>query len=472
MEIDDQRKRNRILAVLFMGVLMGALDIAIVGPVLPDLQETFGVDERVVAWVYGMYILTGLIGTPLTAKLADLVGRRRVYVADVLLFACGSLVVAAAATFPILLAGRAVQGFAAGGVFPVASAVIGDTFPAERRGRALGILGAVFGLAFIIGPILAGVLLRHDWRWLFLVNIPVAAALVVASLRILPAGHAGGHRSLDWPGIVLLSGSLTAFALGVNRLDATRAAASMMSIGVLPFMVAAILGGVAFVSVERGAQDPVLSIPVFSSRQAFVVLGLALAIGIVEAAVIFVPDLLVEAFGVTKSEASFMLVPIVVAMTIGAPLSGRMLDQVGSRMVIASGSLLLGAGLVAVGHIGTSVRIFYLAASLVGLGMAAVLGAPLRYVLLNEAPPRHRAAAQAGLSLAISVGQLVGGALIGATVASFGGGFLGYESAFRMLGFIAGFMVLASLALKGRRDELAGAAGAIAAPVPAVGEMS
>src|SRR5690606_21418056 len=150
----------RVLAVLFTGVLAAALDIAIVGPALPALQQDFGVGERALSWVFSIYILFNLIGAPLVAKWSDRYGRRRLYVSSVATFAAGSVIVAAAPTFEVLLAGRAVQAFGAGGIFPVASAVIADTFPIERRGRALGMIGAVFGVAFLLGPLLGGLLLR------------------------------------------------------------------------------------------------------------------------------------------------------------------------------------------------------------------------------------------------------------------------------------------------------------------------
>lgn len=112
MTIPDTRTRNRLLLVLFLGVLMGALDIAIVGPALPAIQAGFGVDDRALTWVFTIYVLANLVGTPLMAKLSDRAGRRSIYVMDVALFAAGSLIVALSPTFGVLLLGRAIQGLA------------------------------------------------------------------------------------------------------------------------------------------------------------------------------------------------------------------------------------------------------------------------------------------------------------------------------------------------------------------------
>nr|HRJ43820.1 MFS transporter [Caldilineaceae bacterium] len=194
-----------LLTVLFLGVLMGALDIAIVGPALPAIQNAFAIDERAVVWIFTMYVLFNLIGAPLMAKLSDRYGRRAVYLADVALFAGGSLLVALAPNFGLLLAGRALQGISAGGIFPVASAVIGDTFPEEKKGRALGMIGAVFGLAFIVGPILGGILLIWGWQWLFLVNLPVAGLVMILGSRSLPTTRPAVVQPFDLPGMAALA---------------------------------------------------------------------------------------------------------------------------------------------------------------------------------------------------------------------------------------------------------------------------
>ncbi|MGC8779609.1 MAG: MFS transporter, partial [Anaerolineae bacterium] len=228
MSLTDSHRRNRVLLVLFIGVLMGALDIAIVAPALPAVQAYFGVGDRVLAWTITIYVLFNLIGTPLMAKLSDMSGRRTIYILDVLLFAAGSLIVALAPGFGVLLVGRALQGLGAGGIFPVASAVIGDTFPPEKRGSALGLIGAVFGLAFLVGPILGGVLLGlFGWRSLFLINLPIALAVIVLSLITLPATRPAERRPFDGAGMAVLAALLAALAFGINQLDTTRLAASL-----------------------------------------------------------------------------------------------------------------------------------------------------------------------------------------------------------------------------------------------------
>ncbi len=212
MEITE-KKRAGILLVLFVGVLMGALDISIVGPAIPSIEHTISMDKKALAWIFSIYVLFNLIGISLMAKLSDRYGRRIMYITSIAIFAVGSLIVAMSDSYAILLAGRAIQGFGSSGIFPVASAVIGDIFPPEKRGRALGMIGSVFGIAFIIGPVIAGVILKFlPWNYLFLINLPIAVFVILKSLSILPGKVSKTHNPIDWKGIILLSSFLFVFA--------------------------------------------------------------------------------------------------------------------------------------------------------------------------------------------------------------------------------------------------------------------
>lgn len=455
MTFTDDKTRNRILAVLFFGVLMGALDIAFVAPALPAIGKDFVVDERGLAWIFSIYVLFNLVGTPLMAKLSDAIGRRSIYVIDLALFAAGSFMVALAPAFWLLLAGRAVQGLGAGGIFPVASAVIGDTFPAEKRGRALGLMGAVFGMAFLIGPIVAGIILFiSTWHWLFVVNLPISIALIAASARILPGARPTTRRSFDAKGMIVLAVMLACLAFGISQIDSGNLASSLSSVYVWPFLLVALLLAPIFAFVEREANDPVVRVSLFRSRQVGLASLLSVGAGLGEAAIVFVPALVVAAFGVTTYAASFMLLPAVLAMAIGAPLSGRILDALGSKVVVLAGTMLIAVGMVIVSLLPTNLTAFYSAAVLVGLGLSSLLGATLRYIMLNEAPVRERAAAQGIISLETSLGQLVGGAMVGAVAASRGGGVPGFSAAFLVVAAAFWLLLLTSLGLKGRTAEL------------------
>ncbi len=455
MQSVDNKARNNILLVLFLGVLMGALDIAIVGPALPVIQKSFGADERSIAWIFTIYVLFNLISVPLMAKLSDAVGRRQIYVLDVTLFALGSLLVALSPSLGVLLVGRAIQGFGSGGVFPVASAVIGDTFPPEKRGSALGLIGAVFGIAFLVGPILAGVLLKFtSWHWLFILNLPIAASVIAMSLRILPATHPPQQRAFDLAGMVLLGVMLAALTYGINQIDTAHFVTSLATLNVWPFLLLAVLLVPFFIFVEQRASNPIVHLGLFNSRQVTVVSFIAVGAGLGEASIVFVPSFVVAAFGVKPEEASFMLVPAILAMGLGSPFAGRTLDRAGSKVVLLMGSACVAAGMLVVALLGTNLVFFYLAALLAGFGLGILLGAPLRYVILNEAPASERAAAQGVLTLDTSIGQLVSGALVGAIATSLGGGVAGYGTAFLVVGFVMLLLTGLTFGLKSRGEEM------------------
>ena len=451
--------RKRILILLFFGVLMGALDIAIVGPALPVIQRSFMVDDRMISWVVAAYILFNLVGTPLMAKLADIIGHRTIYIADILIFALGSLVVALSPAFWAVLVGRAIQGFGASGIFPVAAAVIGDTFPPQKRGSALGMIGAVFGVAFLIGPVLGGIILKFlSWHWLFLINIPIALIIVFFALKLLPNERPGLQKPFDYLGLLLTSLTLAAFTLGINQLDPQNLSpgtvlTSLLSIRVWPFLLTAVALLPALWFVEKRAEDPVVQVALFRSRQIKLVTVIALGAGFGEATLVFIPVLLVLAFGVSAHAASFMLLPAVLAMAVGSPVAGRMLDKKGSRLVILLGSGLMAAGMFIIGLIPLTMPTFYLAAVLVGLGLSSLLGSPLRYIMLNEAPRHYRTAAQALIRLFTGTGQLLGSAFVGAIAASLGGAVRGFTSAYLAVGGIAALITLLALGLKSQQSE-------------------
>ncbi len=450
---------NRIMVLLFVGVLMGALDLAIVGPALPAIQADFDMDSRQLAWLFNLYVLANLVATPLLAKLSDRYGRRSIYVLSLGGFALGSLLLVIAPNVEILLAARAVQGFGAGGIFPVAAAVIGDTFPPEKRGRALGLIGAVFGLAFLVGPVLGGILLRWSWHWLFLINLPIAALLIWQSWKMLPAGsRAAAGRPFDSGGAVLLVFALLGLAVAVTNFDSSQALASFSSVQVWPWLLLFVVLVPMLWRLEKRAADPIIRPGFFSALQIRLTVVIAMGAGTVESGFVFLPALAVSALQLDAPQAAWLLLPSVLAMTIAAPSFGRIMDSVGSRLVIQTGITLVFIGMLIFGQTDMSLSWFIAGGVVAGLGLGSLLGTPFRYIVLNEAAPGERASAQGLLTVFTAVGQLLGAAIVGGVAASRGGGEAGYQAAFTVLAWVTGSLFFLSLGLKSRATELAEAA--------------
>ena len=455
----EKHRNGKILILLFSGVLMGALDISIVGPAIPSIEQTIQVDHKSLSWIFSIYVLFNLIGVSLLAKLSDLYGRRSIYMLSVSIFAIGSAVVAFSHDISMLLVGRAIQGFGVSGIFPVASATIGDIFPPEKRGKALGMIGAVFGMAFLIGPLIAGVMLKFfTWNSLFLINIPIAIVIIFFSWRMLPSHRSATVPHFDWPGMVILAILLSSFAYGINSIEVRNGVNGILTMSVLPYFLVALTSLILFIYLEKKSPSPVVKIQLFDVKQIRVIGIVALGAGMLQSVTIFVPEMAVYVFKVTTSKGAFMLVPFVIAVAIGAPVSGRLIDKVGSRVIVISGLFFSAFGLFLLFLSGNVLLLFYTGGIFMGLGTSMLQGSSMRYIMLNEVRPEDRALGQGIITLFTSVGQMTGATLIGIIVASQASKLSGYERSFIIICMIAVTVMLLSILLKSRKEELEAAA--------------
>jgi MFS family permease len=450
------QNHKAVMALLFVGVLMGALDLAIIGPALPAIQGEFDLNNRNLSWLFNIYVLAQLIGTPLFAKASDKYGRRIVYMICVSAFGVGSLLLVIAANYETLLLGRMVQGLGASGIFPVAAAVIGDTFPKEKQGSALGMIGAVFGLAFLIGPVLGGILLQYSWQLLFMINLPIAVGLLLASWKLLPSGGSEAQLPFDWAGGILLTVALFGIAVGVTNLDTTNFQASISSLIVWPFLLVGFGLLPVFWRIEKAAADPVVRPSFFDSRQIRLVMMIAAGVGTVECAQVFFPALGVAGLGVSESTAAWLMLPGVFVMMVVSPLAGKLVDKIGPTRVIQVALAIVLVGLIIYSFFAVTYVTFIGGGMVVGVGIAALLGAPLRYIILEEALPEDRASTQGLLNIFLAVGQLSGAAIVGAVATSAGGGTIGYQNAITVLAGITLVIGVVALGLKYRVRTVAG----------------
>lgn len=443
----EQKSNRAVIGLLFVGVLMGALDISIVGPALPSIETFLKLDPRYAGWIFSIYVLFNLTGISLFARMSDIYGRRNIYILALAIFAAGSLWVSLAGSFGSLLAGRAIQGFGASGIFPVASALVGDLFPRERRGRILGLIGAVFGLAFLMGPFIAGVVLKYfQWHVLFVINIPISLVLIYFSMKVLPSVPDENVTVIDWGGIITLAIALAGFTIGLNSIDTEKGLSGLLELKVLLPLAAAAVSFALLLFIERKAKFPVIKLTFFTNRQITIAGILAFVTGVVQATFVFIPTFVVQQFSVSPSTASFMLTPFVLATAAGSPLFGRMIDRFGAKKIIIAGLLLLAAGFYLIAVTGTGREIYYLSGVLVGLGLSVLAGSSLRYIILNNTSHEDRATSQGMLTIFTSIGQITGTAVIGLLFASGMEGAFG--TMFRGITVLAAVMLLLSLRLE------------------------
>lgn len=450
----DTKTRNLILILFLIGVFMGSLDTGIIGPVLPSIEQSFRLTSRESSWIFTLFVITFMIGSPVMAKFSDFYGRKKIFILDVVLFGIGSSLIAFSSNIEMIFLGRVIQGFGCGGLFPVAGAFVGDAFPLNERGRALGILGSVFGISAIGGPLVGAALIPFGWHWCFTINIPISIFLIIFAFHILPDSQDDRKMQIDYLGIVMLSLLAVFLAYGLNQIDSSNFMKSLLSINVLPFIIAFIVLLPIFIKIEKKAVESIVPIHMLKNREIAVACIETLCYGIIYSSVIFIPSLVILSMGLTNQYASLMLIPILGANAVAAPILGKILDSTGSRKIMMIGTFMLAIGLIVIAANPSNMIPFIIAGLLVGVGLVTIIGAPLRYIVLTEAKPYERGAGQAIVNMLSSAGQLIGGALIGGVIASFSG-ILGYTVSLILAAIVAFVAFLFTLKLKGRDEQMA-----------------
>jgi MFS family permease len=446
------RSHLPLLLTLALGVFAGALDLGVISPALPAIANGYGIAPRDVAWAFTLYLFANVVSIPIMSKLADTYGRRAIYTLCVATFAVGSVLAIVAPTFAIFLVARGIQAAGAGGIFPVATAAIADRVPVERRGSALGLLGAVWGLAAIIGPNVGGALTHFfSWHDIFIANVPLAIVVIALAQRYVPQSAMRVRGPLDVAGIAVLAVGLLGVMVGLTRLDAHAASfGNGVTFGALAVAAAAFA---ALVPIERAAASPVIAPALFRSRQLCVTYGLEIAIGLLEGALFFIPAALVAAQHLTAIAAGGIAAIGAFAFVAVIPLAGRALDRYGSRVVLLVGASLTAAGL---GLFAASLATLWLAVAgiaIAGVGFGALLGAPTRYIITNEVPASVRATGVGLLSIFLIIGQIFGGSLAGGVVGAHIDDVAGYRLAYEIFAAVALLAALGTLALASQEKE-------------------
>src|SRR4051794_9943596 len=257
------RAKLEILGAVLLGMFLSALDQTIVGPVLPKIVSDLHGSE-VYTWAVTIYLLTSTVTVPIYGKLSDLYGRKPILMFGITLFLVGSALSGLSQEMWQLVLFRGIQGLGAGVLFPIALAVIGDLFTPAERGKYQGFFGLVFGLAFLLGPGLGGVLtVTFSWHAIFYVNIPIGLIAMAVIWRLLPnIRHVERFGSIDYPGVVTLVLGLVPILIGFTVAETNgfgdTTVWGLFAIG-LVFLA-------AFVLVERRSSEPIIPLHLFRNR--------------------------------------------------------------------------------------------------------------------------------------------------------------------------------------------------------------
>ena len=435
--------------MLFVGVFMAALDAAIIAPAIPALRAAFGVDNSQIGLMTIVFGLCSLSSTALMANLSDRYGHRPIYLINISGFALGSLLIALSPNFGMVLVGRAIQGISAGGITPTASAVVGDAFPPAERGKILGLIGATFGMAFLIGPVVASLMLNVlSWQWIFLINLPIAVIILVMGARALPvSATVTDQRPFDYAGITVVVLMLTSLMMGIDRvLD------HALGVTIWPGLLGvAALCVPLLIWVERRAAQPIVPLNLFSTRQLVTTYTLCVGAGFGMGSVMFISSVAVAAFNTHPKQAGLLLIPLVICSSAASMGFGRVQNRLGARAVMLWGFGTLVAGSALLGLAAAQFWLYMLSTLLIGAGVGIVVGGTLRTVVLDEVQTHERAVAQGLVNIGIAMGNLLVVAILSALADRAGGGLSGLSVAYLAAAGVMVGMMLISLGLRPRR---------------------
>ena len=419
-----------IAVVYLLGLFIGALDTGIVTPARTVIQGDLGITDQMSVWIITVYTLAYAAAIPVMGKLADRSGRKRIYLVSIALFGAGSLLCGLAqdvGSFWMLLGARAVQAVGGGGIVPVATAEFGTTFPPEKRGLALGLVGGVYGIANIFGASAGSLMLslfgQTNWQFIFYVNVPICAAIVAVGAFVLPNTRAEEVKPIDGFGIAVLVTMVLALLYGLKNLDFFDVGASVASTDVWPFLLAFVVLLPLFVLIERRAADPVLNLSYFRNRDILVTLVLSVITGVILMGIIFIPQFAENVLKLPSGSGGYVVIVLAAFAGVGAPVSGKLIDRFGVKAVLAFGlaasaAVALFLALVATRFANLVTLIVSLVA--IGIGMGFTIGTPLNYMMLAKTKEGESNSALATLSLVRSVGTAVAPAVLVAFIAHAG----------------------------------------------------
>ncbi len=411
-------KLGMLMFLYMLGIFMGAIDTGIVTPARTVIQANLGVSDKTGIWMITIFTLAYAASIPVSGKIADRIGRKHVYLVCITLFGLGSLICGLSenfSSFPILLTGRVIQAIGGGGIMPIANAEFGTTFPEEKRGMALGLLGGVYGLANIMGSSLGSAILDifgiENWQFLFYINLPISVIIIIFGIVFLPV-----NKSLEKTGKIDIWGTavivvmILSLIYGLKNIDFFDFGNTLKSTGVYPFLLLFVLLLPVFIFIEKKAQDPILNLKYFTTPKILITLVVGFFVGICMMGMIFVPQFSENALHIATGKGGYFVTILGVFTAIGAPMSGRLVDRYGAGKVLKGGFLVSLAGSLFLALIATQVNnlaAVLISLALIGTGLGFVMGSPLNYMMLGNTRKEQANSALATLSLVRSIGTII-----------------------------------------------------------------
>jgi EmrB/QacA subfamily drug resistance transporter len=412
----ENRKWWTLGAVAF-GLFMIMLDNTIVNVALPSIQSDLHIGISELEWVFNGYALTFGVLMLTGGKLADMLGRRRIFIVGLLVFTVASLFCGLATSAGWLIGARVVQGAGSALMNPATLSIVTATFPPRQRGMAIGIWAGVAAMALAIGPLAGGLITQHlGWNWIFFINVPVGIlAIIVTRLVVDESRDTSADQRLDLPG--LLSSGIGLFALTYGLIEANDF--GWTSARILSLFAVAAIGLAAFVLLELRQRAPMLDLSLFKNGTFAGANSVMLLVGLAMFGVFFYNSLFIQnilGYSAVQTGATFL--PMTVLIILVAPFAGKYSDRVGSRWLMGLGMVLLAGSLFIFSRLDASSDFWNLLPGLIvgGFGMALVM-TPTTSAAMGSVPIDKAGVGSAVLNSMRQVGGALGIAVIGAIIA-------------------------------------------------------
>jgi EmrB/QacA subfamily drug resistance transporter len=418
-ELISPQRRNLIFVAIALGMLLAALDQTIVATALPTIVADLG-DAGHQSWVVTSYLLASTIVTALVGKLGDSFGRKRVFQAAVVFFVIGSISCGLSQSMAMLVGSRALQGIGGGGITVTASALIGEVVPLRDRGRYQGILGAVFGVTTVVGPLLGGYFTDYlTWRWAFWVNVPVSVLVIFVAAAAIPSLASSTKPVIDYAGIVLVGLGASGLTLATSWGGTLYPWGSPMIIGLFVGAAAAL---VAFVWVESRVAQPILPPRLFASPVFSVCCVLSFVVGFAMlGAMTFLPTYMQYVDGVSATTSGLRTLPMVIGMLITSTGSGTLVGRTGRYKIFpVAGTALMATAFVLMSRMDPTtsalVQSIYLIILGAGIGLSMQV---LVLIVQNTSNFEDLGVATSGVTFFRTIGSSFGAAIFGSLFSNF-----------------------------------------------------
>jgi len=414
----SHRSKMEILFAVMLGMFLGALDQTIVGPALPTIVTNLSGNDYYV-WAITIYLLTSTISVPFWGKLSDVYGRKPIYMLGIVIFLIGSALSGLSQNMGMLILFRGIQGVGAGALFPVALAIIGDLFTPQERGKYQGLFGAVFGIAFVVGPLLGGFLTENfGWHWIFYVNIPIGIVALFVIQRLLPTvKNARASKNFDIVGGAIFTVAISFLLVGLTN----KQFGDWTDPSVGGFILIGIIGSLIFLFAESRAAEPIVPLDLWRNRtySASMVSTFFAAFAFF-GAIVFLPRWFQVVEGFSPTNSGLAALPLMVGLIASSIGSGLFVSRTGRYKWLLVGAIaLMGFATLLMTQLNsdTPVPVVWLWMFIAGLGVGPTFSV-FTIVIQNAVPFKQLGVATSNLTFFRQIGGTIALAFVGTIFAT------------------------------------------------------